>query len=335
MGHGDLLLLTGDEVAGLLSDREPDVLDAVRAAYVAHARGETVVPHSTFLLFPGRPSDRIIGLPAYIGGPFQAAGMKWVSSFPGNVAQGGRRAAAVVVLNSMESGAPTAFLEGSVVNAKRTAASAALAARHLHGPSPSRLGMVGCGVIAFEIARFLCAVLPEPRDFVVHDTDLERAERFAERVRALPGAAATTAADLGTVLCESGLVTFATTAAVPHVADLSACPAGTTILHVSLRDLDPAVILDADNVVDDVDHVCRAQTSVHLAEQRRGDRSFVRCTLGDVLLGRQPGRNGHGAVTIFSPFGLGILDVAVSTLVVRLAREAGVGRLIGDFLPGV
>ena len=333
MSRDDLLILGGGEVGDLLRDREREVLNAVELAYIQHAQGKTSVPHSTFLLFPENVRNRIIALPAYLGGDGAVAGLKWIASFPGNHDSGRDRASAVLILNSVETGIPEAILEGSIISAKRTAASAALAAKHIAAEPPVCVGLIGCGLINSEILRFL-TVFFRPESVVLFDTDRDRAVRFGERLQPfLPGARVAIAKDVTEVLRSASLVSIATTASEPHIESLSPCPPGATILHISLRDLSVPAILSADNVVDDVDHVCRARTSPHLAEEATGNRNFIRGTLGEILSGLKPGRRDRNGTVVFSPFGLGILDLAVGRLVRDLAAGTGLGTRIESFLP--
>jgi ornithine cyclodeaminase len=331
----DVLILKGHEEISLLQGREIDLIGVVRAAYETHAQGESALPHSTFLRFPAEPRNRIIALPAFLGGPFEVAGIKWVASFPGNHDLGLDRASAVVILNSLHTGRPRAILEGSVISAKRTAASAALAAQCLSGErGVTSVGMIGCGLINFEIARFLLAVWPEIRTCLLFDTDVARAQQFERKCRSLSETIRViVATDIETVLRDSPLVSMATTTLQPHIFDLSECPSGSTILHISLRDLSPQVILASDNIVDDIDHACRAQTSIHLTEQQVGHRNFIRCTLGDILTGADDARKDDNGVAVFSPFGLGILDIAVGQFVFDLAVKENRGIVIDSFLP--
>jgi N-[(2S)-2-amino-2-carboxyethyl]-L-glutamate dehydrogenase len=332
MVSGDVLTINGEDVRVLLDGREQEILAAVAAAYKAHGRGDSSLPHSNFLRFPEDDQNRIIALPAYLGDGFGIAGVKWISSFPANLEKGLNRASAVIILNSAETGRPEAIMEGSVVSAKRTAASAALAASHLTARQPRAVGIIGCGLINFEVMRFLLAAWPELQRFYVFDVDAERAKQFTEKCRQLK-VAAEVAPELTTVLREAELISFATTAGKPHVFSLSQCAPGSTILHVSLRDLSPEVILSCDNVVDDVAHVCRAQTSIHLAEQWTGNTGFIRCTLAEVLEGTAASKNNPDALTVFSPFGLGVLDLAVAQLVMELASAESRGTLLKNFLP--
>jgi 2,3-diaminopropionate biosynthesis protein SbnB len=339
MNPADLLVLRGAEIEEILAGREEELVDVVARAYLAHSRGESSLPHSTFLRFPNDDLNRIIALPAYLGDGFGVAGMKWIASFPGNVKQGMARASAVLILNDAQTGLPQAILESSLISARRTAASAALAARELRrGQATTAAGLIGTGVINFETARFLRRTVPDAGRYWLFDLDRERAGGFAARLaEAFHGAAApapevVVAPDAATLFRECQLIAFATTAVRPHVTDLSSCQPGATILHTSLRDLTADVILACDNIVDDVDHVLRAQTSVHLAEQQAGHRGFIRGTLADVLAGTAPAKRDDRMMTVFSPFGLGVLDLAVGQLVRDQALARGAGTVIESFL---
>ncbi len=338
MKPSDILILRGGEVEALLTGRELELMEVVGRAYLVHSRGESHLPHSTFLRFPNDDVSRIIALPAFLGDGFGVAGMKWIASFPSNLKKGFARASAVLILNDATTGLPEAILESSLISARRTAASAALAARELrrNRATPSA-GLIGTGVINYETARFLVRALPDLTRFVLYDLDAERAETFvadlSEMLRGIRDVEVAVAGDPREIYRDQPLISYATTAVKPHVSDLSDCQPGATILHVSLRDLTPEVILAHDNVVDDVDHVLRASTSVHLAEQQAGHRDFIRCTLADLLAGTAPPKRDESRLTIFSPFGLGVLDLAVGQLVRERALETGQGTVIDNFLP--
>lgn len=335
MYDSSIMILRGQDVQSVLAGREQEVLDTVRAAYEVHARDNSSLPHSTFLHFPENSRNRIIALPAYLGEDFQVAGVKWIASFPGNIEQGMDRASAVLVVSSSRTGRPEAIIESSIISARRTAASAALAASRLHEGEPvTSIGLLGCGLINFEVARFLRTVFPQLRNIVVCDLNPSRAEQFkAQCEDAFAGVSVETAKTVAELLGSAPVISLATTAPTPHINDLSTCAPGSTILHVSLRDLAPELILQCSNIADDIDHAVRAQTSLHLTEQLVGHRDFVRGTLADVLAGRLTPREHPEQIAVFSPFGLGVLDVAVGKLVCDLAKLEGRGTVIESFLP--
>jgi N-[(2S)-2-amino-2-carboxyethyl]-L-glutamate dehydrogenase len=329
-----MLILGNKDVRQLLDGRNAEVVAAVRQAYLEHTRGGTAVPESVFLRFPDNARDRIITLPAYLGGDEPVAGVKWIASFPGNVASGMERASAVIVLNSTSTGRPLCVMEGSVISARRTAASAALASATLSATAPVEgVSVVGCGVINAEVLRFLTTVHPELREVTIFDLDADRAAEFARRCAAELNVATSTVRDPEEALAAHSLVSLATTAAAPHL-DLRTCRPGTLVLHVSLRDVTIRGVLDAVNIVDDRDHVLRAATSVHLAEQHVGHREFIQATIGELLLTGEKHERDPRRVTLFSPFGLGVLDLAVADLALRAARRRGLGVEMQGFLPG-
>lgn len=326
-----LLMLAAADVERALHGREADVLDVVADTYKLHAAGMTVVPHSSFVPLPG-DRRRIIALPAYVGAGEPRAGIKWIASFPENVRHGLERASAVIVLNSMTTGYPEVVLEGSRISAARTAASAAVAARALRPDERWReIGVVGCGVINLHVLRYLRAAGVSLERVLVCDLDGERAERFAATCERELALRAGVTADVDEVLSSQRLVSFATTASRPHVESLGGCPAGALLLHLSLRDIAPQAIAAVDNVVDDADHVCRASTSLHLAELLSGDRHFIRASIGEVLLGEAAGAPDDASVTVYSPFGLGALDIALAAFVTDGAVAAGAGSRVDEF----
>lgn len=331
----DILTLASSEILELLIGKEHEVLGVVEHAYRLHGAGHSALPHSTFLRFPQDQANRIIALPAYLGGEIDCAGVKWIASFPENIKHGTDRASALLILNDMATGRPKAILEGSIISARRTAASAALSACLLQQKPSSVAGIIGCGPINFEIVRFLRAACPEVSQILIYDLDRDRSQAFKEQCnQQFAGLRVGIALRPEEVYESVLLISFATTASKPHIFDAATFLPGATVLHISLRDLAPELVLACDNVVDDLDHVARAETSIHLAQKSAGHLNFVRCSIADVLNKTAAPRNGDDRPVIFSPFGLGILDIAVGQYIYDLARNSGAGTIIPAFLPG-
>ncbi|OLT46632.1 2,3-diaminopropionate biosynthesis protein SbnB [Saccharomonospora sp. CUA-673] len=327
------------EVAAQIDGNREGTLTAVRRAYLAHAAGATANPHSSFLRFPDRPSDRIIALPAFLDdtgetetdGGGRWSGIKWIASYPGNVEHGFPRASATMVLNDYETGYPYAVLEASIISATRTAASAVLGAEELLGGRRARrVGFVGTGLISDHVRMFLRDLGWDVDEFVLFDTVTANAERFAATLAADgPSGAVSVVDDVAGAFAGCDLVVVATVAGTPHLTDPALLADAPVVLHISLRDFAPELILAATNVTDDVDHAVRERTSLHLAEQLVGHRDFVHGTIADVVRGDL--RRGPGRAAIFSPFGLGVLDLAVGGWVHDQVVAAGGGRVITDF----
>ncbi|MEU8028203.1 2,3-diaminopropionate biosynthesis protein SbnB [Streptomyces sp. NPDC049099] len=325
-------VISGEQVQDALSGREKQLVELVETAYRLHGAGDSVNPPSYFLRFPDRPTARIIALPASIGGPVRVDGLKWISSFPENVSAGLPRASAVLILNDHDTGYPFACLESSIISATRTAASAALAADWLSRgrPRPTRVGFFGTGLIARYIHTFLDGTGWEFETVGVHDVSRGSADGFRGYLqRAGTGARITVHDRAEDLVRGSDLLVFATIAGEPHVTDPAWFTHNPVVLHVSLRDLAPEVLLGSANFVDDVEHCLKADTSPHLVEQRTGNRDFLNGTLNDVMLGRAAPPTDRPV--IFSPFGLGVLDLVVGKYVYDEVARAGQLRLIDDF----
>ncbi|WP_183144799.1 2,3-diaminopropionate biosynthesis protein SbnB, partial [Pseudomonas savastanoi] len=313
-------VVDGEVVARLLAADPLACIEDVQAAYLAHEAGRTINPDSYFLRFPEAPANRIIALPASLSGEQAVSGIKWISSFPGNIETGLQRASAVLILNDPLTGYAFACLEASRISAMRTAASAVLGARWMnrHQRHVGRMAFIGAGFIARTILDMFVSDGWTMDAITVFDQHEDSASALVQhaasrhRLNSQPS-------DLLTAL-QADVVVFATTAPSPYVLEPLFRP-GQLLLNISLRDLGADVIAQANNILDDVEHCLKAQTSPDLAVQQYQDRSFITGTLAQLMTGQvelSPDR-----ASIFSPFGLGVLDLAVGQRVYRQAVAEG------------
>lgn len=318
----DFTVVGGTTARETIAMSRPEIVSIVRKAYLTHHAGDSINPKSHFLRFPEKPDSRIIALPAYLGGEYGIAGIKWIASFPENIQENIPRASAVLLLNSYETGYPFACLEASQISAARTAASAVLGAEVLAGSAAAgKITVVGCGIIARNIMEFFAAQQWKVGTVSVFDHSAEHAASLSDYTSTCLGYEASAAGNLEAAISGADVVVLATTAAQPYITDEDMFSAGQMVLNISLRDIGPRLISNAYNVLDDIDHCLTANTSVHLAEQLTGNRDFIDGTLAQLILGEIALKNDRPR--IFSPFGLGVLDLAVGVLVYERAVAAG------------
>ena len=117
-------VISGSQVQRALQGKERQIVDLVEATYRLHGAGDSVNPPSYFLRFPDRPSARIIALPASLGGDVRVDGLKWISSFPENVAAGNPRGPARPVFHDPATGPPFPGPRGPRFTAPRKARAA-------------------------------------------------------------------------------------------------------------------------------------------------------------------------------------------------------------------
>ena len=125
-------------------------LEAVRDAFVAYARGEWTMPSKVYV--PAYPAGDFRAMPALGGGH---ALLKWVTSFPGNPAQGLPTVTGVVLLSDASNGMLVAALDAGAVTALRTGAAAVLAAETLGRDGAA--AVIGAGVNGRAVVRTFVA----------------------------------------------------------------------------------------------------------------------------------------------------------------------------------
>lgn len=334
----NLHVVTASVISDILNNSAEALYKIIKDCYIMHDEEGDLMGPSGFLFFPHRPEARIIGLSAAIK-PDQKnfseiAGMKWIASYPKNTLKNLPRASAVIVLNHPETGFPMVCLEGSLISAARTALSAVTGAEYLysHEKICSSLGIIGNGFIAKNILKYLILLNWELKEIHLYDTFSGASKLFNQYAKSLGDFKVIIHNSVDNVIQSSDLIVFATTERTPNISNLDLFKHKPCILHISLRDLSTNIILNAINVVDDIEHILTAKTSVHLTyEENKQNKSFIHASIGQVLAGTQSIPKERSI--IYSPMGLGILDIAVGQFVYQQSLKSNQFIDIKSFFP--
>jgi alanine dehydrogenase len=285
-------------------------VEAVRAAFVEHARGDWFMPPKVYV--PGVQGN-FRAMPAAGGGH---AVLKWVTSFPENPGRGLPTVGGVVLLSDAGTGELLAELDAGAVTALRTGAAAVLAAETLARPTSAPAAVIGCGVNGCAVAE---TFLARGRNVLLWDARPEqarlvgaelgaRASVAEERAEALAADIVATVTPGREVLFEAGALH-----AGQHVSLMGADGPGKAEIAVD-------ELLRARVVCDDWEQASHSGDTARAVAEGRLSREGV-AELGRVLLGEEEGRASEEDITVFDSTGLAVQDLAVATAVYDRYRE--------------
>ena len=274
-------------------------LEAVRDAFVHYARGEWTMPPKVYV--PAYPAGDFRAMPALGGGH---ALLKWVTSFPGNPAQGLPTVMGLVLLSDASNGVLRAVLDAGAVTSLRTGAAAVLAAETLGRSDAESAAVAGAGVNGLAAAR---TFVGRGRDVLLYDVDPARAEQAAQDL----GARVVTrdealAADLLVTMTPGHEVLLPEGSLRPgqHVSLMGADGPGKTEIAV-------AELARVHVFADDWEQASHNGELVHAVEAGALERADV-TELGAVLAGDAQGRRSDDEITVFDSTGLAIQDLAIA-----------------------
>ena len=260
--------------------------------------------------------DRLLLMPAWRKG--EDLGVKLVTVYPRNRAQGVATVSALYLLLDGATGHPRALIDGEALTLRRTAAASLLAAGYLARGESAVLLIVGTGALAPHMARAHCALRPEAR-VLVWGRSLAAAQTLAADLGA-GGLAAQPIADLEQGLAQADIVSCATTATEPIVRAAWVRP-GTHVDLVGgftpqMREADDALIAGAEIFVDTYAGALKEAGDLVQPLQRGViGRERVRAELAELVSGAHAGRTGPDEITLFKSVGTALEDLCAARLV--------------------
>ncbi|MFD5723790.1 ornithine cyclodeaminase [Streptomyces sp. NPDC127036] len=336
----ELTYLTRAEVAQTLSE-----IDAVAVAadtLRAHALGNTIVPDEGYLGWntPNGYSARSLNMPGLVAdGTTPVVGTKIINASLGNTRRGTPRADGLTLLFDAETAHPYALMDGTLISATRTAAVTAVAVEQFTTRPVRRVGLIGCGAQASTHFSILLPRLPDLREIRLYDQHPASVQAFLERHHKAAAAAnvrlvvAKTAEE---AVREADVVVPVTTVTEGYIRMEWLHP-GAVVVHVSLDDLLPEVVLGAALVVVDDWELVRTDPRRLLGrmyregllcgpdEEPSGQHvKRVDGTIGHFLRQGTRQRDAQG-VTVVNPFGMSVQDIALAHRVVSVASTLGLG----------
>lgn len=269
--------------------------------------------------------NRIIAMPAYIGGEYGSVGIKWIASFPDNIKRNEKRANSVVVLNNKDTGKPYCFFNSGLISGIRTSSVTGFMLKQYYKNYEDKTKIFDVGIIGFgpigQLHLQLCLnFMPERigRVYiydkkVIQETEIPMA--FRDKVVIL---------DNWQTLVDNSDIVITCTVSDKRYIDIPARK-DTLHLNISLRDYCPEFIKTVDLIiVDDWEEICRENTDIEVMHLQHNLQKEDVYNIYDSYEQEQL-QDLKSKAVMFNPMGMAVFDISISHFYFLQSEEMGIG----------
>lgn len=326
-----ILYLSKSDILQLGGNSSDLYVTAVSRALELHAKGDFVQPLKPYLRVNeanGHIADRIIAMPAYVGGEAPVSGLKWIGSKHDNPSKRGlERASGLIILNDPVSNYPIAVMETSLISAMRTAAVTVIGARYLAKKDFQTVACMGCGVIASTQLRSMLEQFPQIATIYLFDLNSDAARRLADQLREKAPSVEVVIATSAEQAVRAGEVVITCTVVDKPYIPFEWLQKGAFVSNISIMDVHKEVFLKADKVVvDDWDQSNREKKVINqLVLEGAFSREQLHAELGEILLGKKAGRESADEIILLNPMGMAVEDISSAYEIYQKAVAENVG----------
>ncbi len=327
--ENSILWLNKTEVESLLDMK--GTLKVVEEAFRQHGLKKVQMPSKLYLFFKKHNGD-LRTMPAYLEEQ-DITGVKIVNVHPDNPKKGFPTVMALVILNSTETGAPVAIMDGTYLTDMRTGAAGGVAVKYLARKNSKIVGFVGSGNQAKTQLLAISEVI-DIEEVKATSTSEKSTLAFKDEMEKRIGCSITPKKSIQEV-CDCDILVTTTPSRAPIVMN-EWISEGTHINAIGAdapgkEELDPNILKRARIVVDDIPQASHSgEVNVPLSKELITEKDIC-CEIGEVIAGRKKGRTKDSDITVFDSTGLAIQDVATADLVYRKALKANIGIKLQQF----
>jgi len=304
------MLYVDDKLIGQLNIDWEQSLSLIRKAVSIVHSGDYSQPIKTYLRY-NDPKNRIIAMPAYLGGDICMSGIKWIASFPDNVTLGLPRAHCTINLNDANTGVPLATFNSGKISIIRTASVSGTIIEEYIKRKPAKLnvGIIGWGPIGQchyrLINEYFSTSVEQIAIFDIKPVNITDGAMTFKRVNTV------VSNSWGDLYKNSDIVITCTVSSAPYI-DLKP-KQNALLLNVSLRDYKPSIYRWVKNsiIVDDWNEVCRENTDIENMHKEYGLSKNDTFDMYDVLFNSKL-KDICSMPAMFNPMGLAVFDIILS-----------------------